>query len=306
MGGMIIITVVAIGLSIITLCKMRRQKKDIYDFADRIERNLDAIISNKTLENILDTEESLRGKIGEKLQRVSVIWEKKELESKIDKEIMKELISDISHQIKTPLANQRIYIEILSSELLTEKGRECVESLEKQANKLEFLFQSMVKTSRLETGSILIIKQDTDLYNTLGKATSAVVLSASKKQIDLFVECEEKIFLLHDAKWTEEAIFNILDNAIKYTKAKGSIHIAVIKQDLFTRISVKDSGKGIALERQAQIFTRFYREPEVHDQEGIGIGLFLARKIIELQDGYLEVSSEPGQGSEFCIYLPNN
>lgn len=306
MVGMIIITVVAIGLSIITLCKMSHQKKDIYDFTDQLERNLDAIISNKGLENILDTEESLQGKIGEKLQRVSAIWDRKEIESQKDKEIMKELISDISHQIKTPLANQRIYIEILGQEILSDKGRECVESLEKQANKLEFLFQSMVKTSRLETGSILIKKQDTDLYSTLGKAASAVILSAAKKQINLFVECEEKISLLHDAKWTEEAIFNILDNAVKYTKAKGSIRIAVIKQDLFTRISIKDSGKGIATERQAQIFTRFYREPEVHEQEGIGIGLFLARKIIELQNGYLEVSSKTGQGSDFRIYLPNN
>ena len=108
----------------------------------------------------------------------------------------------------------------------------------------------------------------------------------------------------HDSKWTEEAIYNILDNALKYTESGGSIHIEVQKQELFYKISVLDTGKGIAPERQAEIFTRFYREPEVHDQPGVGIGLYLARKIIELQNGYIEVQSEIGNGSCFCLYFP--
>ena len=79
----------------------------------------------------------------------------------------------------------------------------------------------------------------------------------------------------------------------------------MIRQEMFTKIAIKDSGKGILLERQAQIFTRFYREPEVHSENGIGIGLYLTREIMEMQNGYIEVHSEPGQGSEFCLYLPN-
>ena len=92
---------------------------------------------------------------------------------------------------------------------------------------------------------------------------------------------------------------------MKYTGPGGSIAIRVVRGEIFTEIHVSDSGKGIALERQAQIFTRFYREPEVHDQEGVGIGLYLTRKIAELQGGYVQVRSEPGKGSDFCIYLPN-
>lgn len=99
--------------------------------------------------------------------------------------------------------------------------------------------------------------------------------------------------------------FNILDNGVKYTNNGGSIYIDVKKQDIFTKITVCDTGKGIPLARQGMIFNRFYREPEVHDENGVGIGLYLARKIISLQGGYIEVQSEVGIGSTFMIYLPN-
>lgn len=119
------------------------------------------------------------------------------------------------------------------------------------------------------------------------------------------VQYDEQLMLKHDKKWTAEAIFNILDNAVKYTEVGGNIHVVVCRQELFTKISIEDTGKGIAPERQATIFTRFYRELEVHDKEGIGIGLYLAREIITLQNGYIEVQSQIGQGSKFIIYLPN-
>ena len=101
-----------------------------------------------------------------------------------------------------------------------------------------------------------------------------------------------------------EALFNILDNAVKYTQAEGRVYISVCRQEIFTRISIKDTGKGIAAERQGAVFNRFYREPEIHDSEGIGIGLYLARKIITMQNGYIELESQAGQGSTFKIYLP--
>ena len=110
----------------------------------------------------------------------------------------------------------------------------------------------------------------------------------------------------HDSKWTEEAIYNILDNALKYTEPGGKIHIQTERQELFFKISISDTGKGIAPERQAEIFTRFYREPEVHDKPGVGIGLYLARTIMELQKGYIEVQSEIGKGACFRLYFPVN
>lgn len=111
--------------------------------------------------------------------------------------------------------------------------------------------------------------------------------------------------LRHDGKWTEEAVFNVLDNAVKYTETFGRIHVKVARQEIFTRISISDTGKGIPPERQAEVFTRFYREPEVHEESGVGIGLYLTRKILEMQGGYIEVKSQVEKGSEFCLYLPN-
>lgn len=159
--------------------------------------------------------------------------------------------------------------------------------------------------SRLETGIIQIQKERENLYQTLTAAVSQIVPAAAQKEIELYVKCEENMMLDYDKKWTEEAIFNVLDNAVKYTSAGGKICVTVIRQEIFTKISVQDNGKGIRLERQAEIFTRFYREPEVHVQNGVGIGLYLTRRIPELQNGYIEVHSEIGKGSEFCLYLPN-
>lgn len=182
---------------------------------------------------------------------------------------------------------------------------EFLNRMEQQTKKLDFLIQSMVKMSRLETGIIEIRKKDVSVYDTLYRAVSAIVPRAGKKQMKIYVDCEEDLTVSHDSKWTEEAVFNLLENAVKYTDAGGKIWISAKKEEFFTRISVKDTGKGIAKERQAEIFQRFYREPEVHDEEGIGVGLYLAREIISMQEGYIEVVSEAGAGAEFRIFLPN-
>lgn len=313
MDWTVIIMVCAAAAAAVMALRMWKLKRDIYEFADSLEQNLDAVIQGRQPEETGGTEDSLLGKVNEKLYRVNHIFEQKEQERIRDREQMKELISDISHQTKTPVANQKIYLEILKSRPLPEDIRGFVEKLEHQTDKLDFLFQSMVKMSRLETGVIQIQKKNQDLLGTIGRAVSAVVPASEAKDLRLSVDVKEggqptegRFLLPHDGKWTEEAVYNLLDNSVKYTPAGGSIAIRVSRGEIFTEIHVRDTGKGIAGERQAQIFTRFYREPEVHDQDGVGIGLYLTRKIAELQNGYVEVRSEPGMGADFCIYLPNS
>lgn len=305
MAGMIILTVCAVLFSIVLAWKMWKLKKEVYQFTEELEKSLDDMVSGKELPAVGQDEDTLWGKIYEKLWRVNHIWQKKEEESLDEKNKMKELVSDISHQTKTPIANLKLCMEILQGEPVSERAEEFLNSMDSQIGKLDFLLQGMVKISRLETGVIRIRDQESDIRETIGRAVSAIVPKAEKKQIRLYVECDREVRIRHDGKWTEEAIFNILDNAVKYTEAGGSIHIEVAVQEIFTRISIRDTGKGIAPERQAEIFTRFYREPEIHEQEGIGIGLYLARKILELQKGYIEVKSEVGEGAEFRIYLLN-
>ena len=286
--------------------KSMKMKQEVDLFADQVEEAIEQILSGKEWKETTEvTEDTLWGKCGEKFWQLYRVWNRKEADALLEKRQMKALISDISHQTKTPLANMKLYREFLQEEALSEKGKEFLNCLEEQTGKLEFLLQSMVKMSRLETGIIQIRKERENLYQTLTAAVSQIVPAAAQKEIELYVECEENMMLDYDKKWTEEAIFNVLDNAVKYTSAGGKICVTVIRQEIFTKISVKDNGKGIRLERQAEIFTRFYREPEVNVQNGVGIGLYLTRRILELQNGYIEVHSEIGKGSEFCLYLPN-
>ena len=288
------------------LWKNYRTKKEAERFAEKVETALDAIVTGKEWDLEEELEDSLWGRTGTQLEKVEQVFRKKEEESFCEKERVKGLISDISHQIKTPVANIKLYMELLEGENVSPDAQKFWKKVKGQTEKIDFLIQSMVKMSRLETGILQIHKEEKDLYQTIGRAVSAVVAEAAAKEIGLYVGCEKPMQIWHDSKWTEEAIYNILDNAVKYTENGGKIQIHARRQELFLQLSISDTGKGIALERQAEIFTRFYREPEVHEKPGVGIGLYLARTIMELQKGYIEVKSEPGKGACFSLYFPAN
>ena len=163
--------------------------------------------------------------------------------------------------------------------------------------------QAMIKTSRLETGVISLEQRQQPVYDTLAAALGGILLNAEKKKIDVQVECPEHLDARHDRKWTSEALFNILDNAVKYTPAGGQIHVSVEGWEMYVKIDIADTGIGISEQHQGTIFKRFYREDAVHDVDGIGIGLYLAREIVTLQGGYIRVASEVGKGSTFSVFL---
>lgn len=298
--------IILFAVVVVLLWKNYHTKKEARLFAEKMEDALDAIVTGKewTIEGEL--EDSLWGRTGTQLAKARNVFRKKEEESVREKERVKGLISDISHQTRTPVANIKLYLELLGDEKLSQNGQEFLEKIQGQMEKIDFLMQSMVKMSRIETGILQIHKEDKNLYETIRHAVASVVPEAAQKKIALYVDCEEEMFIRHDSKWTEEAIYNVLDNALKYTESGGKIHIQAERQELFVKLSISDTGKGIAPERQAEIFTRFYREPEVHDKPGVGIGLYLARTIMELQKGYIEVQSEVGRGASFRLYFPVN
>lgn len=294
-----------VAISVFVFWKYIHLKQDVYEYTQKLENTLTRMSKNEELEAIAYNKDDLWGKIYERLVRLSYLYAHKNSEISEEKDKLKELVSDISHQTKTPIANIKLYLEMMADETDSDRNQEYLKKMNGQVDKLDFLLQSMVKMSRLETGTIKIQKQNAPLADTLATAISNVVIKAEKKNIKIDVQYDERLELNHDKKWTAEAIFNILENAVKYTEDGGKIHIVVCRQELFTKISVEDTGKGIAPERQGAIFTRFYREPEIHDNDGIGIGLYLAREIITLQNGYIKVQSQVGQGSTFMIYLPN-
>jgi len=304
MAEIVIIAVLFTGAAALGI-KYLRMKQDIYDFGTYLDECLDQMIAGKEMRRMDESEESMWGRTYDKLKKLDYIWKKQNQKNIEEKKQMKELISDISHQTRTPSANMKLYLEILTREDLTEEERrQFLRKIQLQEGKLEFLMESLVKMSRLETGVLTLHMELQPFYETLARAVAAIVPKAEKKEIMIYVDCAETLLLCHDRKWTEEAVFNLLDNAVKYTEPGGEISISAKEQEIYTKISIRDTGKGIEQSRQAEIFQRFYREPEVSQKEGIGIGLYLTRKIITVQNGYIEVHSEPGKGAEFQIYLP--
>lgn len=292
-----------LGIGAVVIAVMRRQ---ITGFTDSMSTCLDEMLDEK--ENIVFDEisETLLSKLQSKLRKLYEILQRHNQNSLEEKRAIKSLVSDISHQTKTPVANIKMYAGILQDrEVEREKQKEFLHSITVQVNKLDFLIQAMIKMSRLETGIFEMRKKRASVYETLGMSLNSVFPKAEQKQIDISVDCPEDLFLCHDVKWTAEAISNILDNGVKYTPCGGKIAVFAERQEFYTRIRIRDTGKGIPEKNQASVFKRFYREKEVHEQEGVGIGLYLTREIITLQGGYVEVRSKPGEGAEFMIYLPN-
>lgn len=213
------------------------------------------------------------------------------------------LISDISHQTRTPVANLQLYSQLLEEQPLTPQGRRCAQAISAQSEKLQTLIEALVKSSRLETGILALHPEPGPLAPMVARAAAQYAPKARENQIRLTVGPIEGEALF-DPKWTEEALCNLLDNALKYTPAGGSVTVEVRPYEMFTAVCVQDTGPGIPEEEQAKIFGRFYRAPGAYQAEGVGIGLYLTRQIAAGQGGYVRVNSAPGQGSRFSLYLP--
>lgn len=212
------------------------------------------------------------------------------------------LISDISHQTRTPVANLQLYTQLLAEQPLSPQQRDCVQAISMQAEKLQTLVEVLVKTSRLETGIITLHPCIEQIAPVVERAVAQYVQKAKNKDIALTCIQKEDTAVF-DSKWTEEALCNLLDNAVKYTPAQGKITVEVKSYEMFSVISVMDTGPGIPEKEQAAIFKRFYRAPDAYQTDGVGIGLYLTRQIVQAQGGYIRVDSVPGKGSTFSIWL---
>lgn len=222
-----------------------------------------------------------------------------------EKEQIKQLISNISHQLKTPLANVMMYEELLGSkDLEKEQQLEFLHKLKTQTKKIDWLLESLFKMSKLEQNVIEFDLKKEGIKETIRNAVSAVYEKAEEKNIDIHVMEFEDIVLFHNPKWTMEVFVNILENAIKYTSF-GLIEISFERLETYSIIHIKDNGTGISKEDIPHIFERFYRSKKAEQTEGSGIGLYLSKMILEKEKGYLTVKSEPGKGSIFSVFLQN-
>lgn len=268
---------------------------------------------NMDIENIINNdykikndfkEEGIFNRIYSDLNKLSRSLNLKVRNLDKEKESIKELVTDISHQLKTPLASLKLYNTLLIEEELEEEEKmEFLQTNKLSINKLHNLIDSLVNISRLEANMISIKKENKGIKSTLTKAIDSVRVKANQKQISIELEDFDDIQILHDSKWTEESIFNVIDNGVKYTDENGKINISVSQTINFVRIDIKDNGIGIDKLEFNNIFKRFYRNSEVEDIEGSGVGLYLSRKILEQQGGNIIVSSKKGEGSKFSLFL---
>ena len=300
------LSVVFLGCLILflTLRWKRCQKRRETDFANAVCDTIDALSEGREPENYRPFEDTQLSRVQGRLIQYHDRTREGQRQSETDKQTIQELVSDISHQVKTPIANLRMFTDLLCQQELTAKKRaEFLETLTKQVNKLDFLMQSLIKMSRLETGTFALHMEDARLGDTIAQAVTSVLAAANRRRIQIDVECDGKETVRHDPKWTAEALGNLLDNAVKYTPEGGSVRIRVCPWQFYTRIDIEDTGIGISPAHHNDVFKRFYREQTSAAQEGVGLGLYLARGIITRQKGYISLQSEEGKGSVFSVFL---
>ena len=219
-----------------------------------------------------------------------------------ERDIIKSLISDISHQVRTPLTNIMLYVGLLKEQDLDSDTELLVDKIGKQSEKLEFFMKELVKSSYAEQEMISIYPQIMSVEEILHTSCQIVELAALKKKINIVQE-ETDVLCYADKKWTTEALGNVLDNAIKYSPENSQIKVKVVPYESFVCIQVQDQGCGIKEEEQGMIFERFYRSESVSSEPGFGIGLYLVREVLSKQGGYVKIKSQIGKGSTVQLYL---
>ena len=266
---------------------------------DHIEKMLDDAIKGDFHEEQFS--EDRESKIGSKLADYLASSTLSAKNVRKDRDKIKTLIADISHQTKTPITNLLLHSELLRETELSDDQRESLDAISNEAEKLRFLIDALVKLSRLENGILTVEAKNDNVERLIKEINLAMRKKAESKGLE-FLVTDDDVVASFDYKWTLEALINIVDNAIKYTE-KGNISVTLKPTEMFACISIKDTGIGIAEEDIPRIFARFGRLGTSREKEGVGIGLYLAREIISKEGGYIKVKSKPGEGSEFLIYL---
>lgn len=268
-----------------------------------LNKMLDDAISGDFEESTFN--ESELSKLQTKLMRYLSSSSMSERKLQEEKQRIEELITNISHQTKTPLTSIMMYSQLLEETVTDGSAAEYAAEISLQSRKLSGLIQALVKMSRIETGIFRYQKEETSLMQVVRNAASQETAAAKAKDIKLIITEDHDAKAMIDAKWVTEAVGNILNNAVKYSSEGTEIVVSVFSYELFSGVRITDQGIGISEEEIPKIFSRFYRGKAVHDREGIGVGLWLARQIVEDHGGYIKVRSKEGCGSTFDICFPN-
>ena len=292
-----LLLLIAVAAALTALCALRYARR----LTRRVEDMLERAIAGGFAESSFD--EGAASALESKMARFLSGCTTANRSLAEEREKIAGLISDISHQTRTPTANILLYASLLEERAETEERREQAGAVRRQAEKLSFLLQSLVKGSRLEAGMISLSPQAGPLQPLLEEVSGQIAAAAERKGIQV-ITCPTRATACFDRRWTAEALFNIADNAVKYTPAGGRVLLSAAAGELFCRIDVSDTGPGIPEGERANIFRRFYRGAGCREVEGSGLGLYLVREIAAAEEGYVKVSCPSAGGSVFSLYLP--
>ncbi len=305
------VNLLIILLFILCFVSIRSVFKEVYESIRKLTHNAERIVEGNYTIVISNEKEGDISKLSFQFNQMSKRLKRTVQQLTEEKEFLKDMISNISHQLKTPLASLKMFNELLLDGTLEEK-EVAVDFLQKslvQIDRMEWLIQSLLKITRLETGVIEINKKEYNLSKTVIEEVKALEYNASIKNQKLCLYYDsDYVFLEHDRRWLGEAMRNIIKNSIDYTKEGGNIEVHLQERESLIRISIKDNGVGIHAEDLPKIFKRFYQGQNTlrnnQKRNGTGIGLSLSEVIVEKHDGYIEVKSEVNKGSEFTIIFP--
>ena len=300
MAGIAGIIILLLDVAILVLARDGRNKKKEMEVL--LQRLDDALEGG---EGAYAYDESMDSAIADRLNKLLRSSSMGKERAYQDRDRIKSLISDISHQIRTPLSNIMLYTGLLQEKKLDGQSRMLADQIQGQAEKLDFFMKELIRSSYMETDMIVVSPRTAPVGELVDRACQAVEAEALKKGILIRQPETDRIICKFDMKWTLEAVRNILENALKYSPEGSEVQIEIAPNEAFTCISFQDEGIGIREEEQGLVFERFYRSRDVKKEPGMGIGLYLAREIISRQGGYIEARSEYAKGTCFCIYLPN-
>lgn len=274
------------------------QEKELKEINEYIKE-----VNNKNYSlKIEDNKDGELSRLRNELYKTTVISREAAENSEEEKEKLSIAIADISHQLKTPLTSIRIMLDNISDnpDMPQEIREDFIQDISKQVEHMSSLVISLLKIAKFDAGTIKMENEEIDAKKLIDSVINNLAILIEIKEIEVITKIDEKAIFIADYKWQQEALTNILKNAIEHSQPKSNIYIIVENTSIFLKIKIKDEGQGIEQKDLKHIFERFYRAKNCNE-DSIGIGLSLAKTIIEQNNGYIKATSEVGKGTLFEI-----
>lgn len=298
----IFIVLIFLLILITILSYFKKLYKDIKDMTEYVYNSSEGRAFD--MKNI-NQEGQIRLLKTELLKMTNILKEKAELLQK-EKIFLNDTMSDISHQLRTPMTSLMILNDLMYDDLPNEVKIDFLDKIKHQLNRMDWLIKSMLKLSKVDAKVIDFKKEKINIKELIHKATAPIIIPMEIKNQNLIIEGDDTSSYIGDMSWSVEALVNIIKNCVEHTKENGQIHISYEENPIYSKIIIKDSGEGIDKKDIAHIFKRFYRGKSSSKTESVGIGLAMAKSIINSQNGDISVSSEKDKGTTFNITFHKN